>query len=165
MSLFDRLSVLKNKSEIKLIESKQVVEDKVFEIRHGKLDDIPMTKERKRSEKTRKKLEKHESKVKEKEKRKQQREEEIEKRRIEKEEQEKRDVWIKENVFKIIVNEEGKRIIFCPKCGSENNVTATTWNVDEAENSEDIGTYFKRTCNLCGHSQKFNKDNPKKIYE
>lgn len=51
MSLFDRLSVLKNKSEIKLIESKQVVEDKVFEIRHGKLDDIPMTKERKRSEK------------------------------------------------------------------------------------------------------------------
>ena len=31
-----------------------------------------------------------------------------------KEEQEKRDVWIKENVFKIIVNEEGKRIIFCP---------------------------------------------------
>ncbi|CFN57745.1 Uncharacterised protein [Staphylococcus aureus] len=45
MSLFDRLSVLKNKSEIKLIESKQVVEDKVFEIRHGKLDDIPMTKE------------------------------------------------------------------------------------------------------------------------
>ncbi|MGC9595941.1 hypothetical protein ACO2E5_10590 [Staphylococcus epidermidis] len=55
MSLFDRLSVLKNKSEIKLIESKQVVEDKVFEIRHGKLDDIPMTKERKRSEKTRKK--------------------------------------------------------------------------------------------------------------
>lgn len=49
MSLFDRLSVLKNKSEIKLIESKQVVEDKVFEIRHGKLDDIPMTKERKRS--------------------------------------------------------------------------------------------------------------------
>ncbi|CXS38143.1 Uncharacterised protein [Staphylococcus aureus] len=154
MSLFDRLSVLKNKSEIKLIESKQVVEDKVFEIRHGKLDDIPMTKERKRSEKTRKKLEKHESKVKEKEK-----------RRIAKEEQEKRDVWIKENVFKIIVNEEGKRIIFCPKCGSENNVTATTWNVDEAENSEDIGTYFKRTCNLCGHSQKFNKDNPKKIYE
>ncbi|HDC9194617.1 TPA: hypothetical protein O9P59_002089 [Staphylococcus aureus] len=137
MSLFDRLSVLKNKSEIKLIESKQVVEDKVFEIRHGKLDDIPMTKERKRSEKT----------------------------RIAKEEQEKRDVWIKENVFKIIVNEEGKRIIFCPKCGSENNVTATTWNVDEAENSEDIGTYFKRTCNLCGHSQKFNKDNPKKIYE
>ncbi|ORN87337.1 hypothetical protein B8A12_15100, partial [Staphylococcus aureus] len=101
----------------------------------------------------------------EKEKRKQQREEEIEKRRIAKEEQEKRDVWIKENVFKIIVNEEGKRIIFCPKCGSENNVTATTWNVDEAENSEDIGTYFKRTCNLCGHSQKFNKDNPKKIYE
>ena len=70
MSLFDRLSFLKTKSEIKLIESKRVVEDKVFEIRHGKLDDIPMTKERKRSEKTRKKREKHESKVKEKEKRK-----------------------------------------------------------------------------------------------
>ena len=58
MSLFDRLSVLKNKSEIKLIESKQVVEDKVFEIRHGKLDDIPMTKRKESVQKNEEKLEK-----------------------------------------------------------------------------------------------------------
>ncbi|OIS55198.1 hypothetical protein A4A32_02370 [Staphylococcus equorum] len=169
MSIFDRLGNLKIEAEIKIIEGKDKIAQKTHEMRYGKWDIATMTKERKQSEKARLKRERAEQKVIEKEEREAKRQEERRLREIEeqkrKAEQDKRNAWIMTNQFGVVIDEENNQSINCPRCGTKDNVTAATWEVDEAKNSEDNGTYFQRTCNLCGHSHKMNKDNPEKIYK
>lgn len=172
MSIFNRLGNLKIEAEIKIIEGKDKIAQKTHEMRYGKWNDAPMTKERKQSEKARLKRERAEQKGIEKEERDAKRQEErrlreIEekKRKAEQEEKDKRNAWIMTNQFGVVIDEENNQSINCPRCGAKDNVTATTWEVHEAKNNEDNGTYFQRTCNLCGHSHKMNKDNPKKIYK
>ncbi|MDK1672891.1 hypothetical protein QOK74_08395 [Staphylococcus saprophyticus] len=171
MSIFDRLSVLKTEAEIKVIEGKDKVAQKAHEMRYGKWDDSPMTKERKQSEKARKKRERDEHKAAEKERRAAEREERIrlqeieaEKQRKEEEERENIQNWIFAYAFRTEYKEDGSSVLTCPQC-TGTNISATTWEEKNADLEEDNGSYLKRICAACGHTQTINLDNPSKIYE
>jgi len=89
---------------------------------------------------------------------------EDEKRRKKEEEKENIKNWIFAFAFKSVQQEDGSSVLTCPQC-TGTNISATTWEEKNADLEEDNGSYLKRICAACGHTQTINLDNPSKIYE
>lgn len=167
MVIFNKINQINYKIASKVINK---ASQKIDEKRYGKFDDS-MTEEEIKAAKEKIDLEKKERRAVERERRAAESEEhrrlqeiEAEKQRKEEEERENIKNWIFAYAFKRVYKEDGSSVLTCPQC-TGTNISATTWEEKNADLEEDNGSYLKRICAACGHTQTINLDNPSKIYE